>query len=1803
MQNSRTMLNSRALTMPTADAVRERVTRGARTAIFSNLLVGLMLIVVMFIGGYFRFVGQNWDDFTHLHPDERFLTGVASLIGTGLNFTDEPAEYRSLLVEQCISQYPDTGGVGGYFDARCSNLNPHNVGIPMYVYGTLPLFIARGAAELTVEASQWWAENVNGDPTYDGTVWIRYDGVHLVWRALSALSEMGVIVLTFIIGRKLHDKWIGLLAAALYAFAVFSIQMAHFGTVDAMSNFFTVLGLLFIVEIQRKGALLNYVWFGIVFGAALASRINLAPLAGMIVLVSMLRALPLFDRNVGWGERERLITQMLLGLFLSGAMTFIAFRIFNPYAFDGPDFFGLTLNPRWLTDLNNARALVSGELDFPPNYQWAGRAQYFYPLKDMVLWGMGIAFGVVAWLAWVWAGYRLVRGRAGAYANFVPFVWVLLYFGFMGGQWVMVMRYFIPIYSSLAILAAWGMFSLVRNAGNQRSAFIRAFLHVGSRALIVVVISFTLLWALMFTNIYRSMLTRVQASHWVWENVPSDFSMRVEGAPENTPLIQIDIPPCGDSTDLLVAVTCFDTFNNAQLQSFVVPADGQITEIYAPHLGDPNDDPEPEVMRFTITRDNDTRILAQGILEADLVRDSHIVGREYRIPLDRPLNVRMGESYSLYIELVSGDAVVVGGSIFSWEGAWDDPIPIKVCRLPLGMSIADNPPPGLVGDPSYCEGQDPWFGLVNGHELNIIYDDDETKRQDLIRYLNDSDYITISSNRMYDSMLRNPMRFPMGLAYYEALFAGELGFELVAQFDETFEFGPLRVSDQHLPNYDSPAWLNEIESDEAFSVYDHPAVFIFQKSDDYDPSEVARILYDVPLTTINAAPIYLTCPGATTFYCDTTLSSRDYLDTADADLAPTQLRFTDEMWSLQTNGGTWSERFFSASPINTNMVISIVGWWVVVMVFGWAAFPLLFVVLPGLADRGYAMAKFMGMFLVGWGLWYLASVRVPVWTGGGVLIGLIALFVFGIIMIVRTKSNILAFIRQHWGRLLTIELITLAAFLAFVAVRLTNPDLWHPTYGGEKPMDFAYFNGVLRSTIFPPIDPWFSTGFINYYYYGFVTVGTPVLLLGMMPSIAYNLIVPTMFATTGIGAFAVAYSVVNAWRERRANGEIAYEVDKKGKRRAIRVGSPFAAGIMALLLAVVLGNLDTPRVFLTGVAQLGGYQKPTGVETFLIDEYIEANGEMPEGEALDSIVQRARSNELGDRVRYEITHSVDLLTSLVHGFSQLFSGARLPISADRWFWGPSRVLQETPGVQGNAITEMPIFTFIYGDLHAHMISMPMQFFAMAFLLNEVLTAGDSRRRARWLAIMIGAITIGMLRATNTWDWITYVLFGTLGLGFAWYLRAQTLKWKLFSRQSLLDMVASVGGFTLIHFAAVFPYTTWFVTVYSSVKLWEGGKTPLWAYFDIHGLFLFLIISLLAWDTARWFSATRVSALRGMYPILITALMVLGSILIVSFGLALLDYQVTIIALPLIIWCVILFFREGQSRAMMFVLASAALGLALTLGVEYIVLDGDIERQNTVFKFYLQVWLLFSVVGGVGFAAILRNLAKWDGGLRSVWSFALFALIAIAAMFPFMASAGKSVFRFYANQPLTLDGMDYMNYALLAEGNDELIDLDPTVSPFALSADYRMIRWMQENISGTPIIMEGSSDASEYRWNGRIAINTGMPSVAAWNFHQRQQRALQNMGRMVELRVANVNGFYQTPSVELAWDILRHYDVSYIVVGNLERAYYLPEGLAKFDTMVEVGLLDIVYQEGNSFVYRVNREVEFRDVQSALQERG
>ena len=134
--------------------------------------------------------------------------------------------------------------------------------------------------------------------------------------------------------------------------------------------------------------------------------------------------------------------------------------------------------------------------------------------------------------------------------------------------------------------------------------------------------------------------------------------------------------------------------------------------------------------------------------------------------------------------------------------------------------------------------------------------------------------------------------------------------------------------------------------------------------------------------------------------------------------------------------------------------------------------------------------------------------------------------------------------------------------------------------------------------------------------------------------------------------------------------------------------------------------------------------------------------------------------------------------------------------------------------------------------------------------------------------------------------------------------------------------------------------------------------------------------------------------------------------------------------------------------------------------------------------------------------------------------------------------------------MTLDGMSFMKYSTYFE-NDLVMDL---------SQDYDAIRWMQDNIKGTPTIVE--ANLPEYRWGNRFTIYTGLPGVLGWNWHQRQQRAI-NPSEWVTDRMEDINNFYSSADLENAKDFIDKYQVDYIIVGQLEKAVYPEKGLEKF----------------------------------------
>ncbi|MEK6574997.1 MAG: hypothetical protein AABZ58_11885, partial [Chloroflexota bacterium] len=172
--------------------------------------------------------------------------------------------------------------------------------------------------------------------------------------------------------------------------------------------------------------------------------------------------------------------------------------------------------------------------------QWTNRPAIIFPLTNMVLWGMGLPLGIAAWGGFLWAIRRVLQKNEWQ-KHVLPLTWAGGFFLFTATRWVKSMRYFLPIYPFLALFAAWAIVELWRLASDgmmddrRRTAVVYRLSSIVGGA---VVLLGTLAWAWGFASIYRTDNTRIQASRWIYDNVPAPLNVRMDtgSGPHNEPI-------------------------------------------------------------------------------------------------------------------------------------------------------------------------------------------------------------------------------------------------------------------------------------------------------------------------------------------------------------------------------------------------------------------------------------------------------------------------------------------------------------------------------------------------------------------------------------------------------------------------------------------------------------------------------------------------------------------------------------------------------------------------------------------------------------------------------------------------------------------------------------------------------------------------------------------------------------------------------------------------------------------------------------------------------------------------------------------------------------------------------------------------------------------------------------------------------------------------------------------------------------------------------------------------------------------
>ncbi len=487
-----------------------------------------------------------------------------------------------------------------------------------------------------------------------------------------------------------------------------------------------------------------------------------------------------------------------------------------------------------------------------------------------------------------------------------------------------------------------------------------------------------------------------------------------------------------------------------------------------------------------------------------------------------------------------------------------------------------------------------------------------------------------------------------------------------------------------------------------------------------------------------------------------------------------------------------------------------------------------------------------------------------------------------------------------------------------------------------------------------------------------------------------------------------------------------------------------------------------------------------------------------------------------------------------------------------YYWATSRVIRDT-------INEYPFWSFLFADLHAHMMVMP---FTMAFVTLLVLWTraavlrldGLGAGRAVVLTLLL-ALCLGTIIVTNAWSTPTYALLLPFVLGTVWIVERPgrgVLRFfgGLLGRVALPTVLVAAGAYVLY-----LPFWANFVPPERNFN-WEPDHRVLPGdFFEVFGLYLYILVPCVLMLWTRQLRGSRV--VRGVLLTLVLLVLAAGPILgpVHDFGPGWIpdlggSTRATLIALFLLTLSTLL--APHTPTQWRIPLALTAFAFAVTAGTDVVYVW---DRMNTIFKFYLESWFLMSIAA----AAMVRAL--WRGGwLHQLWRVGLVLLIGIGVFTAVTGTYGVIHTDRVPTPEPSLDGMAYLEQR----------------SPH----EYAAFAWLNENIRGIPVLLEAHGDS--YQEFTRVSMNTGLPTVLGWAYHVFQRA---QTWPDINRRKADIETAYTSDDKEVVGAILERYHVGLVYVGALERRTYAGGNLERFKQWSD--LLTLVYENEGVHIFAVN----------------
>lgn len=429
-----------------------------------------------------------------------------------------------------------------------------------------------------------------------------------------------------------------------------------------------------------------------------------------------------------------------------------------------------------------------------------------------------------------------------------------------------------------------------------------------------------------------------------------------------------------------------------------------------------------------------------------------------------------------------------------------------------------------------------------------------------------------------------------------------------------------------------------------------------------------------------------------------------------------------------------------------------------------------------------------------------------------------------------------------------------------------------------------------------------------------------------------------------------------------------------------------------------------------------------------------------------------------------------------------------------WFPNSTRYIGYYPEGNDKTIHEFPAYSFVLGDLHAHVVNLMFVFLFIALMYSFMTRSFVSIKEQRRMTtkekviyffaqpqLLMAGLMLGIFHFTNYWDFAIYFV---VAMAIVVYRSIREGKFK--AKYAIVRSLCQGGWLFLLASICALPFTLTFKTMVSGIAL-AKNHTALKQYLVIWG-----------------------------YPLAISMIFIVWIILM------------AVKKREKCGWFKSLFSKIDVADLFAFGMALCAIGLILAPEIIYIrdIYEDSYARANTMFKLTYQAFVIF----GICIAYIVMRFLFEKS--RALWVVSICGLVCILSTSGYIVTAVTSWFGTNLT-PLNYKGVDCTAYL-----EDDYPD------------DAGAINWLNENVTGSPVVLEAYGD-SYSRYN-RVSAMTGLPTVEGWYVHEWLWR---NDITDLNQRRADIDTIYTSTDESQVRELLEKYNVSYIFIGSMERERY------------------------------------------------